>query len=391
VTTLLIGDVWGQQPNKPAPPPPAPLLPAEQAWLRELPEVAAADGAMDGERVYVPLQSGGTIALERETGNTAWTNRAGTPWPLLLAPSLVVAVNTMEVVGIARQTGDTAWRIPLPSASVARGIAAAGLVLVPLENGAIVALQAADGMTAWTCRLEDLAAPVSLTADEGSVYVTAGNSRVAAVALASGQLRWDRTLAGTLSPPAAGKNRVFVGSTSNAFFALDAATGRIEWDWKPQMIGGDILGSAVDGDLTFFIGLDNLLHAVNRGNGNQRWKQPTPMRPIAPPVAFGGIVAVFGISPAVATFNAKTGAAIATYSIPSAQGATGASIPKGPLLIDRDLKPFRVAMVGITADGRAVGLRPTGMMFREAPTVPLSELPGRQIQRERLPVTGSTR
>lgn len=346
---------------------------------------------MDGERVYIPLQTGGTVALVRETGEIGWRNASGGPWPPLLAPSLVVAVNTMEVIAIDRQTGDTAWRVPLPSASVARGVSASELILVPLENGAIVALRAADGMTAWTCRLEELAPPVSLTADEESVYVTAGNSRVAAVALSSGQLRWDRTLAGTLSPPAAGKNRVFVGSTSNAFFALDAATGRIEWDWKPQMIGGDILGSTVDGDSTFFIGLDNLLHAVNRGNGNQRWKQPTPMRPIAPPAAFGGIVAVFGLSPAVATFNAKTGAAIATYSIPAAPGASAASIPKGPLLIDRDLKPFRVAMVAITADGRAVGLRPTGMMFRELPTVPLSELPGRQFQRERLPVSGSTR
>ena len=346
---------------------------------------------MDGDRVYIPLQAGGTVALVRETGEIAWTNASGGPWPPLLAPSLVVAVNTMEVIAIDRQTGDSAWRVPLPSASVAPGVSARELILVPLENGAIVALRAADGMTAWTCRLEELASPVSLTADAESVYVTAGNSRVAAVDLPSGQLRWDRTLTGTLSPPAAGKDRVFVGSTSNAFFALDAATGRIQWDWKPQMIGGDILGATVDGDLTFFIGLDNLLHAVNRGNGNQRWKQPTPMRPLAPPAAFGGIVAVFGISPAVATFNARTGAAIATYSIASGQGTTAGSIPKGPPLIDSDLKPFRVAMVAITADGRAIGLRPAGMMFREAPTVPLGELPGRQLQRERSPVTSSTR
>jgi hypothetical protein len=48
-------------------------------------------------------------------------------------------------------------------------------------------------------------------------------------------------------------------------------------------------------------------------------------------------------------------------------------------------------MVVITADGRAIGLRPSGMMFREAPAAPLTELPGRQLQRERLPITPTTR
>jgi outer membrane protein assembly factor BamB len=346
---------------------------------------------MDDDRVYIPLQTGGTVALMRESGEIAWTNPAGTPWPIVLPPSVVVAVNSMEVVAINRNTGDTAWRIALPSAVVAPSAVAGELILVPLESGALVALRAQDGMTAWTCRLEELSPPVSLGTDDRSAYVTAGDSTVAAVALSSGQPRWRRTLTGTLTTPAAGKDRVFVGSTSNMFFALDAASGRARWSWPPQMIGGDIVGAAVDGDLTFFVGLDNLLHAVNTENGNQRWKQPTPMRPIAPPAAFAGIVAVFGISPAVATFNAKTGAAIATYSIPSGQGATAGSIPKGPPLIDHDLKPFRVGMIVITADGRAIGLRPTGMMFREPPTAPLAELPGRPLQRERLPLTGSTR
>jgi hypothetical protein len=61
------------------------------------------------------------------------------------------------------------------------------------------------------------------------------------------------------------------------------------------------------------------------------------------------------------------------------------------LFVDPDLQPFRVSMVVITADGRAIGLRPSGMMFREAPAGPLTELPGRQLQRERLPITPTTR
>lgn len=342
---------------------------------------------MDGTRVYVPLQEGGTLALDRETGETAWTNPFGSPWPLVLAPSVVIAVNTGEIAAFNRDSGETRWQVPLPSNSLAPAVTAGNLLLVALENGSIVAFRTEDGASVWTCRVGDWMLPVFIAADAKAVYVTTGDSLVVGVDLATGALKWQRPLAGMLSPPAVGKDRVFVGSTRNAFFALDASNGKVVWRWDAELIGGDVIGAAVDGDVTYFVGLDNLLHAVNRGNGNQRWKQPTPMRPIAPPMAFGGIVAVFGISPVVATFNAKTGAPIGTYALPAESGASS----KPTLLVDPDLQPFRVALVVITADGRAIGLRPSGMMFKEAPTGPLTELPGRQLQRERLPTVPTTR
>ncbi len=383
MTTLLMGDVWGQQPNKPAAPTPAPLVPAEQAWLRNLPSSPAAAGVMDDTRVYVPLQDGGTLAMDRETGETAWTNPFGAPWPLVLAPSLVVAVNTGAIEAFDRDSGETKWRVELPSNSLAPPVASGNLLLVALENGSLVALRTEDGASAWTCRIGEWMLPVFLAADDTAVYATTGDSLVISVDLSTGALKWRRSLAGTLSPPALGRDRVFVGSTKHAFFALDAASGREMWRWDSELIGGDVIGAAVDGDVAYFVGLDNLLHAVNRGNGNQRWKQPTPMRPIAPPLAFDRLVAVLGISPVVATFNAQTGAPIGTYAIPAEAGASS----KPTLLVDPDLRPFRVALVVITADGRAIGLRPSGMMFREGPAAPLTELPGRQLQRERLPVT----
>jgi hypothetical protein len=380
-----MGDVWGQQPKPPLEPPPAPLLPAEQAWMQELSAPPAAPGALDSVHVYIPLQEGGTVALARETGALAWMNPLGTPWPILLAPESVVAVTTDEVVSFDRATGATRWRLPLPARSIAPGIVASDLIVVPLEGGSLMAVRAGDGATVWTLSIEGLTNAVAMAADDKTIYVAIGGSDVAAVDTVSSRVRWRVTLDGTLSLPAISRDRVFVGSTRNAFYALDADTGKREWTWGAEMIGGDVIGAGTDGDLVTYVGLDNLLHAVNRSNGNQRWKQPTPMRPIAPPQAFGGIVAVFGVSPAIATFNAKTGVPIGTYVIPTAAGATTAPIPKGVPLIDPDLRPFKVAFVVVTADGRAIGLRPTGMMFREAATVPFSALPGRPLQRERLP------
>jgi outer membrane protein assembly factor BamB len=364
------------------------LLPAEQAWLRDLQDLPAAGGALDRDRVYIPLQSAGTIALDRETGQAAWTNPTIATQPLVLAPGLVIAINAAEIVAVDRATGSTTWQVSVPSTAIGAAIVAGSLLLAPLQDGSIVAVQTRDHSIAWAARFGTLAPPVSLATDAMAVYVTTGDSRVVALTLSSGEQLWQRTLTGMLSPSDVAKDRVFVGSTSNAFFALDSSTGQEAWHWGRERIGGDVIGSATDGDVTYYVGLDNLLHAVNRGNGNQRWKQPTPTRPIAPPIAFGGIVAVFGVSPAVATFDAKTGMPIGTYVIPAVGGASAA--PRPPL-IDPELQPFRVAMVAITADGRAIGLRPTGMMFREGPTVPLTELPGRPLQRERLPVAPTGR
>jgi outer membrane protein assembly factor BamB len=361
-----------------------PLLPAEQAWVRELPALAAAGGVLDGDHVYIPLQDGGTVALARETGASVWTNPLTTPWSLALAARSVVAVTANQVVALDRTTGSVLWQVPLSARSLAPALVAQDLIVVALESGSLIALRISDGAIAWTLQVDGLARYVGLAADDRTVYLTTDGSRVAAIALTSGQLNWTVTLDGTLSPPAVANDRVFVGSTSNAFVALDSDTGEKEWEWGSKMIGGDVVGAAVDADVAYFVGLDNLLHAVNRGNGNQRWKQSTSTRPIAPPQAFGGIVAVFGVSPAIATFNARTGAPLGTYAIPTVTGATTAPPPKGAPAVDPDLRPFRVAFVVITADGRAIGLRPTGMLFQEPAVVPLGELPGKPLQRERL-------
>lgn len=380
-----MGHVSGQRPNQPVEPPPAPLLPVEQAWVRDLPSVPAAAGVLDSLHVFVPLEEGGTVALARETGAVAWTNALGTPWPLLLAESAVLLVTTDEVAALHHATGETMWRAPLPARSIAPGVTASGLLLVALDNRSIVAFRASDGRLAWSRTLDGLSAPVAMAVDATTVYVTMTGSQLVAMALATGEVMWRTTLEGMLSPPAVGMDRVFVGTTTNAFYGLEASDGKVRFRWPPGMIGGDVIGAAVDGDAVYFAGFDNLLHAVNRSNGNQRWKQQIPMRPSAPPLAFGGIVVVFGVSPAIATFNARTGAAIGTYTIPTPAGATTSPIPKGPPLVDPELRPFRVGIVVITADGRAIGLRSAGMTFREPAPGPLAELPGRQLQRERMP------
>ena len=207
-------------------------------------------------------------------------------------------------------------------------------------------------------------------ADATGVVVASGN-RVSRFTPGDGQLAWERELGGALSTPFVAGDRVFVGSTDNFLYALDGGSGRLLWRFGT---GGDVVGGTADDRFVYFAALDNLLRALRRGNGNQVWKRDLSTRTIAPPSTFGGIVVVSGNNPAMAAYNATTGEPIDKFEL--------AADVQGIPLVDATPLPFRVAMIVITRDGRAIGLRPTRMMFREPPLAPLQALPGRILNRE---------
>jgi len=198
------------------------------------------------------------------------------------------------------------------------------------------------------------------------------------VRLTDGSVAWERTLAGTLSEPALGKDRVLIGSDTSWLWALDPKSGDEKWTWPRRIFGGDVIGAAVDGDVVYVASLDNVIRALNRGNGSQLDKQDIKTRPIFPPRAFFGTVVVIGLSPTVSTFLGPKLTPVATWAPPP---PTDAEL-QGPPLIDEHLKPFGVAMVVILKDGRVIGVRPSAMMFPEPAGVPLNFVPGRPVPRE---------
>ena len=89
-----------------------------------------------------------------------------------------------------------------------------------------------------------------------------------------------RALEGELAPPGVAFDRVLVGTTANAIYALEASTGRTAWRW---LTGADVVGADGDRNTVFFASLDNIIRGVNRGNGNQRWIGRVATRPGLPP------------------------------------------------------------------------------------------------------------
>jgi outer membrane protein assembly factor BamB len=354
-------------------PQPAPLLGAEPAWRLTLAAPPSAGGVMDDSRVYVPLRDMGLAAIDRETGRLAWFRALTSAFAPVVHDGALFVASTAGLEALDAATGADRWTVPLHTPVNAPLLWDTGWLIAIVEPSDVVAFRASDGRMIWRRPLGSPSAFAPVPGGDGALFFSLMDGRVIALSLSDGTPLWERTLPGTLSEPAVSENHVFVGSTDNTFYALDAGSGELDWRWRG---GGDVIGASVDGDSVYFASLDNVIRAVNRGNGNQRWKKETGTRPIFPPQAFGGVVALPGLSPAMTVFVGKTGVLQGTYGVP------GNVI--GPPLIDTRLKPFRVTFVAITRDGVVEAARSTGLIFSEPLAVPLAPLPGRPLVRDRL-------
>jgi outer membrane protein assembly factor BamB len=350
------------------------LFPAEVAWSIQLDAAPSGAGAMDGIRVYVPLQNGELHAFDRETGERLWDSNGATSWPPVPGGQYVFIASPYAVRAFDGRTGGARWVAPLPANPSAPMTLVGDTLFVATDDGALSAIRAGEGVVAWTRPLGSPTPHSPAPLEPDAIVVALADGRVVALDRDTGNPRWEQVLPPTVGAPAAARDRVLVGSTNNFFYALDAESGEIEWRWRT---GGDVVGAASDAERIYFVSLENILRGVSLANGNQQWKTEVPTRSSAPPVAFDGLVVLTGVGLRIDTFVAKTGASAGFYEAPADL--------QGPPLIDRVQKPFRVGVAVLTRDGRLIALRPEKMMFRDPAPVPLLQLPGRTLPREARP------
>jgi outer membrane protein assembly factor BamB len=347
---------------------------------------------MDDDHVYIPLEDATTTvdgrtvvvegsasitALDRDTGVVRWNTPIATKVPPVVAGGVLFVAADTEIHALNAVTGDRQWSLPIESSVRTPMILRGNLLVALMQPDELVAFRLDTREIAWRRSVGETGS-VLMNADDRALYVSAG-SRLLCVLLADGSVAWEQPLQGTLSEPALGRDRVLVGSTTRRFWAFNPRSGKEEWMWAGRIFGGDIIGAAVEGDLIYVASLDNIVRALNRGNGHQLSKKDIGTPPVLPPRAFFGVVVVVGVAPTISTFLGETLTPVSTWSAPPEVEL------QGPPLIDEHLKAFRVAIVVIMRDGRVTGLRPTAMTFPEPPAGTLLTLPGRTLPFERAP------
>ena len=348
---------------------PAPLFPLEAAWTLDLLSPPVSGPAIDARHAYVALKDGSVEAADLASGERVWSVEGDATVAPVVSGDVVLLAGSTQIAALTTENGDPVWTRALPDPAVAL-TAADGLVMVATMQGTLLALSASDGVERWRQRVPGrVTPPMLVTAGRVAVVDEAGH--VTALEIASGHVRWQRRLAGRLSPPAGTDERLFVGSSTKAFWALRASDGATLWQWR---MGGDVSGAVVDGDRVYVLTLDNLIRALDAGTGNQRWKASLATRPGAPPLALKGLAVVSGVAPRLEGFSRKTGVSLGILTPASELAGSPALTPV--------LVPYRTAVVVATRDGLLLGFRPERLMLRDPKAAPLTTLPGRLLAPE---------
>ncbi len=365
-----------------------PFFPLTALWTRDMEDALVDGAALSGTRIFVALRSGELRALDLATGTILWTVPRVVAGPLAATDGQVFVQLEDAIVSHDVVTGRERWLVPLPGPLAAPLTVISGVLLASTDAGEVIGLRAADGQQIWRRALGSPMRGRAAGDGDHRLFIVLRDGRTVALDLNTGAPLWTMELGGELSDPLAYQGRVYVGSTTNFFYALDAANGRVHWKWRA---GGDVAGpSAADADRVYFVSLDNVLRAVSRGGGNQQWRKDVPTRPAVGPMLAGDTVIIAGVAPELDGFNVVDGAAAGQYL---ADGEFA-----GPPLLRFPTAPGEPAVIVPSREGKVTALEAERMLPIEDPTIqppaydmppfgmphdpplePLLTLPGRSI------------
>ena len=121
-------------------------------------------------------------------------------------------------------------------------------------EGRLSAFNLTDGKDLWRVELDfengnigDMALKgVGLAMDGNTIYITTGFGAVVAAKAEDGAKIWEKNLAMPLRiAPTVAAGKVFVQSADNHFFALDAGSGEVLWDYDIAMENTTLMGGAM--------------------------------------------------------------------------------------------------------------------------------------------------
>ncbi len=348
----------GQPPAVPAPAPPTagipPVPPAgakppgglQVAWDHDLESPPAAAPAFDASHAYVLLRTGRIAAVSLDAGKARWSVPGPSGATVLAAGDGLALSGSDAIDALSAEDGAVKWRVPI-GAKVTQLVWDAGWIVSGASSGKVTAIAAKDGEKIWEQALgEPLNAPPALGGDR--VYVPLADGRLLALALKDGSQIWEKKLPGAPSGILPLDDRLFVGSNDRNLYCLSTRDGHERWHWRT---GGDIVGApVVDLKNVYFTSLDNLLRALKRSNGNQRWKRALPYRPIGGPMKFRAMLLVAGIPPDMHAYADSNGAPAGDLTAP-------AELAAPPYLAPASGATPETLLI-LTGDGHLVAFRP---------------------------------
>jgi eukaryotic-like serine/threonine-protein kinase len=206
---------------------------------------------------------------------------------------------------VDRERGTLRWRFATRGRVVSSPAVAAGTVFFNSYDGNLYALDAVTGRLKWKFRTEGErrfegkhlhgSQPAAETMPDpfdvylssptiwhGAVFFGSGDGNIYALDAASGTLQWKFKTGDVVhASPAIADGTLFIGSWDSYFYALDATSGTEKWRFKTgddpdihNQVGIQSSAAVLDG-VVYFGCRDSHLYALDASNGHALWSFPT--------------------------------------------------------------------------------------------------------------------
>jgi len=245
------------------------------------------DPLVDGERVFMASNKGQVVAYSVNDGEPLWhveTGSAINAGPGEGQDALLFGGDA-EVIALSKQDGSELWRAAVSSEVLSVPQRQGNTVVVHCVDGNIIALDADNGNVLWqhqesvpTLSLRGSGDPL-LLAD--AALVGTANGKVIALSLSDGRLIWDTVIAeprgrndlermvdvdGEL---AVADGVVYASSYQGTLAAIALSSGRLLWN---RDIGSST-GIVLDRDNLYLSDINGDVWSLSRRNGGTMWKQ----------------------------------------------------------------------------------------------------------------------
>lgn len=225
--------------------------------------------------------------------------------PAVVGATIYAGSTDGNLYALDRESGTLKWKFEAKSRIASSPAVSGGLVYFGAYNGVFYAVDAATGQQKWkfqtggerrfaaphlhgsTPAAESMPDPwdcylSSPVVWRGVVYFGSGDGHIYALDAASGVLNWKFKTGDVVhASPAIASGTVFVGSWDSNFYALDAATGKEKWRFKTgddpdihNQVGIQSSAAVMDG-VVYFGCRDSNLYALDAATGQKKWAFPT--------------------------------------------------------------------------------------------------------------------
>jgi outer membrane protein assembly factor BamB len=342
------------------------LIALDARWTVPLPTAPSAAPGFDSRAAYVPLKGGELGAVALDNGAVLWKVALATAFTPATGDGFVFVAGDGLVIAVEDRTGTTAWQAPVGGEIAGPVHFDAGLLIVTKADGELLALQGQDGAVVWR---RPIGGPVVVapTSFGDRLFVALNDGRVIALARDSGEPLWEFAAGAEVTGMLALEGQVVIGTRGSWVYSVQPDRPRVRWQWR---VGASVAGTPVaDDDHIYIAALDNVLRALDRGNGNMRWTARLPSRPAGGPLRTGDVVIVPTVSATIGAYLVDTGKE--SFTVKAVGEIGGVPFVRETPMVTR---PRLVALIRESADQ---GFALQGFAPRhEAPPAVLDGLPG---------------